>query len=29
VRRPMLQLTQAEKDSTRAAFETCGLKLAP
>jgi hypothetical protein len=25
----MLQLTQAEKDSTRAAFETCGLKLAP
>lgn len=27
VRHPMLNLTQAEKDATRAAFETCGLKL--
>ncbi|MEM9550811.1 MAG: dihydrodipicolinate synthase family protein [Pseudomonadota bacterium] len=27
VRRPMLPLTQAEKDATRAAFETCGLRL--
>ncbi len=28
VRRPMLELTEAEKDATRRAFETCGLKLA-
>jgi len=28
VRRPMLELTEAEKDVTRRAFETCGLKLA-
>ena len=27
VRHPMLDLTQAEKDATRAAFESCGLKL--
>ena len=27
VRRPMLQLTDAEKSATRAAFESCGLKL--
>jgi len=27
VRRPMLPLTDAEKAATRAAFETCGLKL--
>jgi len=27
VRRPMLELTDAEKDATRRAFETCGLKL--
>lgn len=27
VRRPMLELTEAEKDATRRAFETCGLKL--
>jgi 4-hydroxy-tetrahydrodipicolinate synthase len=27
VRRPMLELTDAEKDVTRRAFETCGLKL--
>ncbi len=27
VRRPMLQLTEEEKAATRAAFETCGLKL--
>jgi 4-hydroxy-tetrahydrodipicolinate synthase len=27
VRPPLLQLTQAEKDATRAAFESCGLKL--
>ena len=26
VRRPMLQLTEAEKEATRRAFETCGLK---
>ena len=25
VRHPMLELTEAEKDATRAAFETCGL----
>jgi len=29
VRRPMLQLTQAEKEATRAAFEACGLNLSP
>lgn len=29
VRRPMLQMTQAEKDATRAAFETCGLRTTP
>jgi 4-hydroxy-tetrahydrodipicolinate synthase len=28
VRRPMLELTGAEKDATRRAFEGCGLKLA-
>ena len=28
VRRPMLDLTEAEKTATRAAFENCGLKLA-
>ena len=28
VRRPMLDLTEAEKAATRAAFEACGLKLA-
>jgi len=28
VRRPMLKLTDAEKDATRRAFESCGLKLA-
>jgi 4-hydroxy-tetrahydrodipicolinate synthase len=28
VRRPMLELTDAEKDATRRAFEGCGLKLA-
>jgi 4-hydroxy-tetrahydrodipicolinate synthase len=28
VRRPMLELTEAEKDATRRAFEACGLKLA-
>jgi 4-hydroxy-tetrahydrodipicolinate synthase len=28
VRRPMLELTEAEKDATRRTFETCGLKLA-
>jgi 4-hydroxy-tetrahydrodipicolinate synthase len=28
VRRPMLELTDAEKDATRRAFESCGLKLA-
>ena len=27
VRPPMLELTQAEKEATRQAFETCGLKL--
>ena len=27
VRHPMLELTAAEKDATRAAFETCGLAL--
>lgn len=27
VRRPLLELTQAERDATRRAFETCGLKL--
>jgi 4-hydroxy-tetrahydrodipicolinate synthase len=27
VRRPMLELSEAEKDATRRAFETCGLKL--
>jgi 4-hydroxy-tetrahydrodipicolinate synthase len=27
VRRPMLELTDAEKDATRRAFETCGLRL--
>ena len=27
VRRPMLELTEAEKDATRRAFETCGLEL--
>jgi 4-hydroxy-tetrahydrodipicolinate synthase len=28
VRRPMLELTEAEKDATRRAFESCGLELA-
>jgi 4-hydroxy-tetrahydrodipicolinate synthase len=28
VRRPMLELTEAEKAETRTAFESCGLKLA-
>jgi 4-hydroxy-tetrahydrodipicolinate synthase len=28
VRRPMLELSDAEKDATRRAFESCGLKLA-
>jgi 4-hydroxy-tetrahydrodipicolinate synthase len=28
VRRPMLELSEAEKDAMRRAFETCGLKLA-
>jgi len=27
VRAPLLQLTEEEKRATRAAFETCGLKL--
>ena len=27
VRPPMLELTDAEKETTRKAFETCGLKL--
>ena len=27
VRPPLLQLTEAEKEATRAAFETCGLQL--
>ncbi|MGE3247043.1 MAG: dihydrodipicolinate synthase family protein [Beijerinckiaceae bacterium] len=29
VRRPMLQLTEAEREATRAAFETCGLRTKP
>ncbi len=29
VRRPLLQLTEAEKAATKAAFDACGLKLAP
>lgn len=29
VRRPMLQMTQAEKAATRDAFENCGLRLEP
>ncbi len=29
VRRPLLQLTEAEKAATRVAFERCGLRLAP
>ena len=29
VRRPLLELTEAEKAATKAAFESCGLKLAP
>ncbi len=29
VRRPMLELTEAEKSATRAAFAICGLKLPP
>ncbi len=29
VRRPMLQMTEPEKQATRSAFETCGLQLAP
>ena len=29
VRRPMLQMTDAEKAATKAAFETCGLQTAP
>jgi len=29
VRRPLLQMTQAEKDATRAAFESCGLRATP
>jgi 4-hydroxy-tetrahydrodipicolinate synthase len=29
VRRPLLELTAAERQATRAAFETCGLQLAP
>lgn len=29
VRPPLLELTDAEKDATRAAFERCGLKLNP
>jgi 4-hydroxy-tetrahydrodipicolinate synthase len=28
VRRPMLQLTEAERAATKAAFDTCGLRLA-
>jgi 4-hydroxy-tetrahydrodipicolinate synthase len=28
VRRPLVELTEAEKAATRAAFETCGLRLA-
>ena len=27
VRPPMLELTKAEKEATRKAFETCGLKV--
>jgi 4-hydroxy-tetrahydrodipicolinate synthase len=27
VRRPMLELTEAEKAATRAAFAACGLRL--
>jgi len=27
VRPPMLELTEAEKEATRNAFETCGLKV--
>jgi 4-hydroxy-tetrahydrodipicolinate synthase len=27
VRRPLIELTAAEKAATRAAFETCGLRL--
>jgi 4-hydroxy-tetrahydrodipicolinate synthase len=27
VRPPMLELTDAEKETTRRAFETCGLRL--
>jgi 4-hydroxy-tetrahydrodipicolinate synthase len=27
VRPPMLELTEAEKEATRKAFETCGLKV--
>lgn len=29
VRRPLLELTDAEKAATKAAFDNCGLKLAP
>lgn len=29
VRRPLLNLTEAEKEATRAAFESCGLRLGP
>lgn len=29
VRRPLLELTDAERNAIRAAFETCGLKLSP
>jgi 4-hydroxy-tetrahydrodipicolinate synthase len=29
VRRPLLNLTDAEKEATRAAFESCGLRLTP
>ena len=29
VRRPMLPLTEAEKEAIRAAFDTCGVALAP
>jgi 4-hydroxy-tetrahydrodipicolinate synthase len=28
VRPPMLELTDAEKEATRRAFETCGLRVA-
>jgi len=27
VRRPLLELTPAERDATRRAFESCGLRL--